>query len=368
MYIRAFFFTSLALLLLTSEADASVEQDDSWRHAPSELEILISTTPELEAMLSELLEMQPDTSYWYQYTTRDFVTFFEDWLYYNPMPANPALYIEPFDHLANSPGSEILFNNNTFSSWFIDFLDARGAYLSTAASADCIPVWLADSAIHIDDFVVPEGGFTNFSNYFLRTLEPGARPLAGAGDPSVLVSPADGSAFRIFTDNIDTNFEVKRDVLNIRQALNDSPYAEGFIGGDILNILLWFTDYHHYHAPVSGEIVFIGEYGGSYNYDFRHVDWYQDLARHKRLCYVIETEAFGNVAMIPVGFWGVGSCINYCSTGDHIDKGQELGHFAYGGSSILLVFEPDAVVFEDWISEEPSPVQVRGQIATSVSQ
>ena len=358
----------ITLLILASTGIAGSIPDNSWRQVTFELEQLVNTTPELDSILADLFEMQPDTSYWYGYTVRDFVIFFEDWLFYNPLPVNPALYIEPFDRLANSDGAEMLFNNNEFSSWFIEFLDARGEYLNTASSAECVSMWLADPEIHIDDFVVPEGGFTSFSDYFLRTLKPEARPLDGAGDPSVLVSPADGSAFRILADDIDTSFQVKRDVLNIRQALNNSEYADGFIGGDILNILLWFTDYHHYHAPVSGEIVFIGEYGGSYNYDFRHVDWFRDLARHKRLCYVIDTEAFGNVAMIPVGFWGVGSCINFCSVGDHIEKGQELGHFAYGGSSILLVFEPGAVDFEDWISEEASPVQVRSQIGTAVSQ
>ena len=199
----------------------------------------------------------------------------------------------------------------------------------------------------------------------LRELWEDSRPLDGQGDPSVLVSPADGSIFRILVEDIDTNFEVKRDVLNIRQALNNSPYAERFIGGDIVDILLWFADYNHFHSPVSGTIVEIGEYSGSYNYDFAHVDWYRDLARHKRLCYLIETEKFGMVAMIPVGCWGVGSCINLRTVGEYVEKGEELGHFGYGGSSILLVFEPGAVEFIPEITTEGQRVLVRSQIGVS---
>ena len=338
----------------------------SWDKVPAELGRLIETTSELSAMLEEVLAMQPDTSYWYGYTTDDLVIFFEEWLVYNPAPENPALYIEPFDHLANSEGGELLFNDNTFSSWFIQFLNARGEYLGTPESASIVPVWIADTSIHIEDYIIPEGGFTCFSDYFLRDLRPGVRPLDGEGDPSIVVSPADGSIFRILAEDIDTNFEVKRDVLNIRQALNNSPHAERFIGGDIVDILLWFTDYHHYHAPVSGEILEIGEYAGSYNYDFAHVDWYLDLARHKRLCYLIETEDFGLVAMIPVGFWGVGSCINEWQVGEYVEKGDELGHFGYGGSSILLVFEPGAVQFIPEITEEGSLVRVRSQIGVAI--
>lgn len=352
----------ILLLPMTSRAE-----ERSWEHVPLELKLLIETTPELENMIVEVLGMQPDTSYWHGYTTGDFVHFFEEWIVYHPAPDNPALYIEPFDLLVNSDGGELLFNDNVFSSWFIRFLDARGSYLCAAESAAAVPVWMADTSLHIEDYIVPEGGFACFSDYFLRELKPGVRPLAGPDDPSVAVSPADGSIFRILVDDIDTNFEVKRDVINIRQALNNSPYAERFIGGDIVDILLWFTDYHHFHAPVSGTIVEIGEYAGSYNYDFAHVDWYRDLARHKRLCYVIETEDFGMVAMIPVGFWGVGSCINEREVGEYIEKGEELGHFGYGGSSILLVFEPGAIQFIPETTSEGRRVLVRSQIGVSTA-
>ncbi|MFO8059184.1 MAG: phosphatidylserine decarboxylase [Bacillota bacterium] len=361
---RRLFWTGAALLL-TMLLPVALAEDVPWDQVPAELDRLIATTTELAATLEQALGMQPDTSYWYGYTAEDFVGFFEEWLVYNPAPVNPALYIEPFDHLANSEGGTLLFANNDFTSWFISFLDARGQYLSSPASAVAVPVWLADTAIHIEDYLVPEGRFSCFSDYFLRDLRPGARPLDGEGDPSVIVSPADGTMFRILADDIDTDFEVKRDVLNIRQALNDSPYAERFIGGDIVDILLWFTDYHHYHAPVSGTLVEIGEYAGSYNYDFEHVDWYRDLARHKRLCYLIETEDFGMVAMIPVGFWGVGSCINERQVGEYVEKGDELGHFGYGGSSILLIFEPGAVQFIPEVTTDPIPVRVRAQIGVA---
>jgi phosphatidylserine decarboxylase len=361
---RSLLFSAIASTLLVLPAVSS-PGESTWEQVPLELKLLIETTPELADMIEEVLAMQPDTSYWYGYTTDDFVHFFEEWIVYHPAPENPALYIEPFDHLANSGGGELLFGDNVFSSWFIRFLDARGDYLSSPASAEAVPVWLADTALHIEDYVVPEGGFACFSDYFLRELNPGARPLDGAGDPSVVVSPADGSIFRILADDIDTNFEVKRDVLNIRQALNDSPYAERFIGGDIVDILLWFTDYHHFHSPVSGTILEIGEYAGSYNYDFAHVDWYRDLARHKRLCYLIETEDFGIVAMIPVGFWGVGSCINERRVGESVEKGDELGHFGYGGSSILMVFEPGSVQFVPEMTTEGRRVLVRSQIGVS---
>ncbi len=338
--------------------------------AVANLKELIRTTPSLRRHIEEALGVVPKGSYWRGKTVADFVSFFDAWLVYNALPEAPGKYIRPFDELANTDAGDILFNDNVFSSWFIEFVDARGGYLKTPASSATLGKWMAWPDVHIDDYVVPEKGFASFNDFFLRRLKPGARPLDGKGDPSVIVSPADGSICEIYAKDLDTNFKVKRDVINIRQTLNNSAYADRFIGGKIFDILLWFTDYHHFHAPVSGRIVEIGEYAGSYNYDFAHVDWYRELAKHKRTCYIIDSEKFGLVAMIPVGFWGVGSIITEVKEGDYIEKGQEIGHFGYGGSSILLVFEPGAVDMAMKIparvsGDEGTPVKVRQKIGTS---
>jgi len=114
-------------------------------------------------------------------------------------------------------------------------------------------------------------------------------------------------------------------------------------------------------TPISGEVVEVGEYAGSYNYNFQNVDWYNALAKHKRTCYVIKSKEFGLVAMIPVGFWGVGSIVTEpkIKVGYQIAEGEIIGHFGYGGSSILLVFEPDKIEFtidgieKDWPDVTP---------------
>lgn len=312
-----------------------------------DLEELLSETPDFKAKINESLQIQKKGSYWDGKSEDDFVDFFNDWLIYNPIPKAPGKYIRLFDELANSPAGEILFNNNIFSSWFIAFLDARGKYLDTPASAGTMDDWMATPLVKMSDYKVPRGGFKTFNEFFLRPLKRNARPLDGKRDKGVIVSPADGSVCQIYAEKLDSNFRIKRDVINIRQALNNSPYAERFIGGAVLDILLWFTDYHRFHAPVSGKIVGVGEYAGSYNYHFKNVDWYKDLAKHKRSCYLIETDKFGLVAMIPIGFWGVGSIVTEpkVKVGARIKKGEEIGHFKYGGSSILLIFEPGAVKF-----------------------
>lgn len=339
------------------------------------LKDLLDNTPELKAQINRSLEIQDNKSYWHNKSSDDFVKFFDEWLVYNPTPKAPGKYIRLFDDLANSPAGEILFNNNIFSSWFIAFLNARGEYLDTRASAGTMDQWMSTPLVKMTDYIVPEGGFKTFNEFFLRPVKSEARRLDGKGDPAVVVSPADGSVCQIYAEDLDMNFKIKRDEINVRQALNNSPYADRFIGGAVLDVLLWFTDYHHFHAPVSGKVVEVGEYAGSYNYNFPNVNWYKDLAKHKRSCYLIETKEFGLVAMIPIGFWGVGSIVTEpkVKVGNYINKGEEIGHFKYGGSSILLIFEPGTVKFSrDFpvrkTGDDGIPIKVRQKIGVATGK
>ena len=362
---KTLLLTIVLMGLIAPLNTASAKSNTDYESVITNLEQLLETSPDLKSDIEKVLRLQDNRSYyWNDKDLKYFVNFFKEWLTYNPPPWAGPQYIQPFDALANSEGGEILFNNNIFSSWFIDFLNARGEYLDTAKSLEggILNDWQSFPAVKMDNYKPPHGqkDYTSFNDIFLRVPKTPFK-IDDAKDNGVMVSPASGKIHQIYSKNDDSNFKVKRDVLNIRQALNNSPLAEKFIGGKMVDILLWFTDYHYFHSPISGEVVEVGEYAGSYNYNFQNVDWYKALAKHKRVCYIIKTEEFGLVAMIPVGFWGVGSIItdDDIQVGKHIEKGQKIGRFGYGGSSILLVFEPEKIEFtidgikDDWKEVKP---------------
>lgn len=357
--------TGLIAPLNTALAEASKKRNADYENVITDLENLLESSPNLKSDIEKVLRLQDNCSYyWDSKDLKYFVNFFKEWLVYNPLPWAGPQYTQPFDELANSEGGEILFNNNVFSSWFIDFLDARGQYLETPQSLaeGILNDWKSFPAVKLDSYKPPynQKKYNSFNDIFLRVPKKPFK-VDGKNYPGVLVSPASGKIHQIYAKNVTSNFKVKRDVLNIRQALNNSPHAEQFIGGKIVDVLLWYTDYHYFHAPISGEIIEVGEYAGSYNYNFQNVDWYKALAKHKRVCYVIKSKEFGLVAMIPVGFWGVGSIVTDAKIkkGYQITKGEKIGRFGYGGSSILLVFEPDKIEFtiddieNDWKEVKP---------------
>ena len=55
---------------------------------------------------------------------------------------------------------------------------------------------------------------------------------------------------------LDTEIPTKgRMTMSLNSLLDNSKYAENFIGGSALAIFLMPDNYHHYHSPTTGKIV-----------------------------------------------------------------------------------------------------------------
>jgi phosphatidylserine decarboxylase len=78
---------------------------------------------------------------------------------------------------------------------------------------------------------------------------------------------------------------------------------------------------------------------GYYGADFAAFENYQ------RGYFIIDTGKYGLVAAVPVGLSTVGSVVfrdRFLNAKGpvRIERGEELGHFLYGGSLVMLIFEP----------------------------
>ena len=311
-----------------------------------------------------------------------FIQYFHDWFTFLPEPSGGLGKIVPFTYfyLDNSTAQRFL---NTFKSrsnsakeytteifdWTVKFIKERGRFMDSPESLQYIEEWIKSPATHIDAFLVPPGGFKSFNEFFTRQLNPARkpRPIADPDDDSVVVAPADSIINFILSDlTLAEELEVKSRQLNITQLLNHSDYARYFAGGTAVSCVLMPQNYHHFHSPVSGQIVESMEVPGMYNGIIDGEDWFNTIFNvgesttnfsvfedFHRSYYVIKTEKYGYVGLVPVGLNTISSIhasvIHNKSTmvpkgapPVPIKKGDELGHFAYGGSLNILLFQKGA--------------------------
>ena len=73
------------------------------------------------------------------------------------------------------------------------------------------------------------------------------------------------------------------------------------------------------------------------------VDVYTD---NIRCVTYIQTQHFGTVAYVCIGAMMVGSTILTSKEGQEVNRMDEHGYFAFGGSTILLIFEKGVVQFD----------------------
>ena len=82
--------------------------------------------------------------------------------------------------------------------------------MDSPASKDLVAKWMNELGSKMDDYIIPEGGYKSFNEFFIRELKEGKRPISGVNDDSVVVSPAD-AVVNMIDDNlsIETPINVK---------------------------------------------------------------------------------------------------------------------------------------------------------------
>ncbi|WP_159084525.1 phosphatidylserine decarboxylase [Dongshaea marina] len=336
---------------------------------------MIKNNQDVRNALIQALAAMPVGTYWYNKKLPEVGGFFQQWLYNNPDVDNPLKMNMIFVELAYTEKGQDFVRLNPVASWLSSFFNAKGRYLDSKASTRGLSAWLSNKQVKISDYIIPKGGFTSFNEFFTRELRKNARSIDGRGDDNVVVSPNDGSMGVVIPAVQDTSKIVaKGDSLNIRKIFNGNPLAERFIGGPVIMSNLGAYNYHHFHSPVSGRILLAETFQGLYDSptDDQHVSdadiVYQHAYEHRRGVYIIKNDRVGLVGVVPIGYWMISSVQLKLKEGDLVHKGDAIGKFAYGGSGILLFFEPNKVRIDDpYQSDINEPVILGQEIAESVS-
>ncbi|KAJ7111800.1 phosphatidylserine decarboxylase-domain-containing protein [Mycena epipterygia] len=227
----------------------------------------------------------------------------------------------------------------------------QGVKYDSPESVRDIPTFIEFHGLKVDEILEPLDSFKTFNQFFYRKLKPSARPIEQPDDPYRLVSAADCRfmAFESVTEA--TRLWIKGREFTVGRLLGDAykHEADRYAGGALAIFRLAPQDYHRFHSPVDGKIgnmtYIAGEY---YTVNPQAIRTALDVyGENARKIVPIDSPQFGRVMAVCVGAMMVGSIETTVKEGEMVKRGQEFGYFAFGGSTIVLLFEKDVVVWDE---------------------
>lgn len=196
--------------------------------------------------------------------------------------------------------------------------------------------------------------YATFNDFFARELKESARPIADPDDEFLTSSPADCRLTAYPTVDLATEYWIKGRGFTVSRLLTDPALANSFDGGSIVIARLAPQDYHRWHSPVSGTIESIKDIPGAYytvNPQAINESGTLDVfCENKRSVMLIKRKSTGSpIAIIAVGAMLVGT-IKYnkgIEVGTDVRRGQCLGAFYYGGSTVIVLYPKGEVVLDE---------------------
>lgn len=383
----------LVFAIIILIACGSSEKKTEFGTATKELITLMESNPELESMLKASIEkarqINPDKNTNPAQNLEEYYQFVSS--VEKSMPwtlLKKEEYSEIFDNIyqgfcafyfiIDQPLSELdgkgLTNNSLqyaepFASWLVSFSKSWGSFLDTEASwkEEYYEKVLNDTNFGLqNDWYEDPANWTTFNEFFARYLKsPDARPIANPDADSIVVSPADSEPQGVWRIDSSSNLIVKEGIpvksatlRSISKLIGeDSEYRDAFANGTFTHSFLNIQDYHRYHFPLGGTVKEsriingINPTGGKTWWDSENGRYaFNPAAKtgwqtvETRGCVILETDKFGLVALLPIGMAVVNS-VNIEENiipGVRVEKGEMLGHFAFGGSDFIMIFQEQA--------------------------
>jgi phosphatidylserine decarboxylase len=300
-----------------------------------------------------------------------------------------------------------LFHDTTFNLAFKKVLDAWNTFLKSSDSLDKLDIndpekegsWISKAAwqagvwnqMVLDD-TKPGYGYDSWNSFFIRKFVSGARPFQGDSASQVNIG-CETTPWQ-YENNLalETDFWVK----DLNYSLLDlfggqTQWARLFDGGQLYQGFLSAAHYHRWNAPLDGTIVRSWVQPGTYfaqrpgqgegigTWEGTESQPYLGHVA-ARAIFIFEHKSCGYVALICIGMVEVSTCViepdfivDEGSKAVSITRGTEIGHFEFGGSTHMMVFQRNRVLLEDWAinavqhQADPNPTPLGSIIATAIA-
>lgn len=268
-----------------------------------------------------------------------------------------------------NPLTEWVDRTHLFRYWLHEKTDHSKGKEEDPRSTEQIKAFVDFYKIDMEQFEPSDiHEYKSFQDFFIRHHKPGTRPIAAPDDTSVAVCVAD--CRMVVYDTVEETHKlwIKGRDFSIAQLIQDKVAARPWANGAVASFRLSPQDYHRYHSPVRGTVKWWKELDGDY-YSVDPICIRSDidvLAANARSAFCLSTQEFGDVLFVAIGALEVGTVklsekITSVVPGSNapqkdivIEKGEEVGFFEFGGSSIVVAFEPGRIQFDADLKEASS--------------
>eukprot|EP01084_Bolivina_argentea_P307271 531073_1 len=325
--------------------NCSADHQQSYNPIVQKLKNYVETHKEFAADLDKIYHEAGYSNMTYDIMYK----FFNKWLTTAPNPQQllnilPSMTLYQFTK--TKAGNATIFKQHTVK-WFYEWIETWKQYLDSYESTSVIPLYYNYPMFNLGEYIVPQNGFKSFNHFFTRQIKPELRPITSPNNNIIITSPVD-AIINVIIPNIGSNdvFNVKGTNFNLVQILGNKEKAKMFANGAVITMALQVYNYHRYHSHCSGTIKNIDQIGGIYYYWPATCNNDQPLLSgmmNKRGIVYLENDLLGLTGYVAIGASEISSVNFGVKEGDIINKGDEIGYFAYGGSFFMLLFQPNVI-------------------------
>nr|WP_226895628.1 phosphatidylserine decarboxylase [Luteolibacter marinus] len=230
-----------------------------------------------------------------------------------------------------------------------------------------IAPFIAKYGLDPAEFADSPESYASFNEFFYRKLKPEARPIADAK----AVFPADGRHLGFQKASGIEGVFVKGQKFDLGRLLGDDSLASRYADGSLVLSRLCPVDYHRFHFPATGTPGEVKLLNGPL-FSVSPIALRRNLGylwENKRTLTKLTTSAIGTVLLLEIGATCVGSILQTFTPGQPVQKGDEKGYFAFGGSSTITIFEPGAVTLaEDLVKWSSEQTELYAKVGTAMAE
>lgn len=254
------------------------------------------------------------------------------------------------EYIKSETNKSLLFLYNTFIGRLIlkiaitkPISNLYAIYMNCRLSKHKIIKFINVNKIDMDEYISKD--YTSFNDFFMRKIKSGKRKISDG-----LISICDS---KLSVYEVDQN--LKLNIKNSLYSISDLIY-ENKKYKYALVFRLCVDDYHHYIFPDDGVVVSSKHIDGKlHTVQPISQEKYKIFHENSREVTFLNCKNLGDVCYIEVGALLVGKIVN--ENINKFKKGEEKGHFEFGGSTIILLINKEIDINEKIIENSKMGIE-----------